>query len=173
MTKRRRKNIRSALARGGLFAGLWVGLVGADPEGLALGLAVVPAALWVSLRSMPPQGRLRVGRFLTMLPGFHLRSVLGGLDVAARALAPRMRLAPGWVVAPSRLPPAGRVAMGASLSLMPGTLVAGTEGDRLLVHVLDRTADHAGALRAEEARLARLHSTTADAEGAPRAGGGA
>ena len=39
---------------------------------------------------------------------------------------------------------------------LAGTLVAGSEGDRLLVHALDRAARPGEALRAEEARLAPL-----------------
>lgn len=140
--------------RGLSLALIWVGLTAGDPEGLALGLGVVPLAVALSLRLLPPARPLRPARLLALLPGFHARSVLGGIDVARRAFAPRMPLAPGWVSAEVALPPGGRVALGASLSLMPGTLVAGTEERRLLMHVLDREAAPLEALRAEEARLA-------------------
>lgn len=166
-----RNRMGSVLARATLFAGLWAGLVGVAVEGLVLGLAVVPAAVALSLRLMPVERPLRPGRLFGLLPGFHARSVLGGLDVAARAMAPRMPLAPGWVVAPVGLPPGGRVAMGASLSLMPGTLAAGSDGDRLLVHVLDATADHRAALHAEERRLARLYRPRVDAGAGSAAAG--
>ena len=142
--------------RGLLFALLWVGLVGADGEGLVLGLAVVPTAVALSLRLLPVAPPLRLGRLLALLPGFHARSVLGGVDVAARAFAPRMPLAPGWVVAPVALRPGLRVALGAELSLMPGTLVAGSEGDRLLMHVLDRDTASEATLQREAARLEGL-----------------
>ncbi|MFP4239998.1 MAG: Na+/H+ antiporter subunit E, partial [Rhodosalinus sp.] len=85
-------------------------------------------------------------------------SLLGGLDVARRALSPRMPLAPGWVEVPVRLPDGGRVALGAELSLMPGTLAAGTQGDRLLIHLLDVEAGFEEAIPREEAAIAAMIS---------------
>lgn len=163
MAPRARIRFRPLLLRGGIFAALWVSLVGADPEGLALGVAVVPAAVALSLRLMPESDAFRPGRLLSLLPGFHLRSLMGGIDVAARVVTPRMPLAPVWVVEPVALSPAGRVLLGAQLSLMPGTLVAGADGDRLLVHALDRAARPREGLRAEEARLALLFPPDAPA----------
>lgn len=150
--------IEAALGRLGVLGALWAGLVGGDSEGLALGLAVVPAAVWLSLRLMPPSRGLRPWRVLGLLPGFYGRSIVGGLDVARRAVDPRLPLAPGWLVQRVDLAPGGRVGLGAAVSLMPGTLAAGCDGDRLLVHVLDRDADPAAALEGEVARLARLHT---------------
>lgn len=159
---------RSLLLRGAAFATLWTSLVGPDAEGLVLGLAVVPAAVALSLRLTPPVESVRPGRLLAVLPGFHLRSLMGGVDVATRAVSPRMPLAPGWVVSRVALSPAGRVVLGAQLSLMPGTLVAGSDGDRLLVHALDRAARPEDALRAEEARLASVFPPSdAGSEAAP------
>ncbi len=149
--------IGAALGRGAGLGALWAGLVGGDPEGLVLGLGVVPAAVWNSLRLMPPVAGLRPWRALAMLPGFYWRSIVGGVDVARRAVDPRLPLAPGWLVQRVGLAPGGRVVLGSTVSLMPGTLAAGCDGDRLLVHALDRGADPGADLDAETARLASLH----------------
>ena len=158
----RRLWLGAALGRGIGLGALWAGLVGGDPEGLVLGIGVVPAAVGCSLWLMPPLRGLRPWRGLALLPGFYWRSVVGGLDVARRALDPRLPLAPGWLVRQVDLGPGGRVVLGAGLSLMPGTLAAGCDGDRLLVHVLDRDADPGAELEAETARLARLRAPPAE-----------
>jgi multicomponent Na+:H+ antiporter subunit E len=144
-----------------LFAGLW--LVLTRGEALLLGAAAVPATCWLSLRLLPPLRPVRLWPLLAMAPVFVWRSLLGGLDVARRALDPRLPLNPGWVEIPVDLPDGGKVALGGELSLMPGTLAAGSEGGRLLVHVLDRDQDVSAAVRAEAARLAR--ATGRDAAG--------
>ena len=46
--------------------------------------------------------------------------------------------------------------LGSELSLLPGTLVAGSRGDVLYVHCLDTTKDVAGEIAAEEARIASM-----------------
>ncbi|MDZ7709501.1 MAG: Na+/H+ antiporter subunit E [Roseovarius sp.] len=103
-------------------------------------------------------------RLALHLPSFVAGSVLGGFDVARRALAPHMPLDPGWVEVPARLPDGGRVLMGAELSLMPGTLAAGMRGDRLLVHLLDTGAGFERAIPREEAVIAAMMPGDAAAE---------
>jgi multicomponent Na+:H+ antiporter subunit E len=138
---------------------VWLAVTGAEAEALVLGLAVVPAATALSLRLMPPGAR-RVSLVVLarLAPGFLARSVQGGVDVARRALDPRLPLSPGWVTVPSRLPPgAARVVVGGEFSLLPGTLVAGSRGGALLVHALDTGQDVAGDVaRAEAGLLAAL-----------------
>lgn len=148
---------RAAVAASGrriaLFAALW--LILTNGEAVMLGVAVVPAASWLSLRMLPATPPLRLLALLATVPGFIWRSLLGGLDVARRALDPRLPLDPGWIEVVVDLPDGGRVALGGELSLMPGTLAAGSEGRRLLVHVLDRRQDVEGAVRTEAVRLGR------------------
>lgn len=142
--------------RGAVFAALWLGLTGADPDGFWAGLLVVPAVVWLSRQLLPPGRGLRWGRVLALLPRFLWQSLVGGVDVARRAFDPRLPLRPGWRRVPVSLPDGARVALGAELSLMPGTLVAGAEGDALLVHLLDRDQDVDRAVAREAALLARL-----------------
>lgn len=130
---------------------LWVVLTTAANEGLWLGLLAAVGATWVSLVLLPPGKPVKVLALMRMLPGFVWRSLLGGVDVAWRALHPRMPLKPGWLLLPTALPEGGaRVALGSEISLLPGTLVAGTRDGMLLVHCLDLDQPVEGAVRREE-----------------------
>jgi multicomponent Na+:H+ antiporter subunit E len=135
------------------FGVLWLILTGG--EAMLLSVAVVPTASWLSVRLLPAGRPMRFFALLAMAPGFLGRSLLGGIDVARRALDPRLPLDPGWVEVAVDLPDGGKVALGGELSLMPGTLAAGSDRGRLLVHVLDRKQDVEGAVRTEEAGLSR------------------
>jgi len=158
---------RPVLGRLALFGALWIVLAGIEVKALAVGVVVVPAAVWLSLRLLPGPRHLVLWRLLSHLPSFIGGSLLGGIDVARRALSPGMPLAPGWVEVPVHLSDGGRVAMGAELSLMPGTLAAGVRGDRLLIHLLDTEADFEKAIPREEAAIA---SMILDDEGKGRGG---
>ena len=147
-----------------LFAVLWLVMSGAAVDGLGFGLAATLAATWLSLVLLPPGSRsVSLLSTLPLLPGFVDRSIKGGFDVAWRALAPRLPIRPGWYVHETKLPPGGaRVALGSVVSLLPGTLVAGSFGDRLYVHCL--TADEA-IIRSVEAEERRIALTLRDEAG--------
>lgn len=131
-------------------------LTGAELKGLAVGVVAVPAAVWLSLRLLPARHPLSLWHFARHVPSFISGSLLGGLDVARRALSPRMRLHPGWIEVPVRLPDGGRAVMGWELSLRPGTLAAGTRDGRLLVHLLDTRAGFERAIPGEETAIAAM-----------------
>ncbi len=144
-----------AAKRFGLFALAWLALTGGDPSGWIPGGLAAAAAAAVSLRLLPPGGPVRLLGLLALVPGFLWRSLLGGVDVAARALHPDLPLRPAWLAYPLRLPPGGaRVSLGSEISLLPGTLAAGSEGDRLLVHCLDSDQPILAQLAEEEERIA-------------------
>ena len=145
--------IAAAGRRLALFTALWIILT--QSEAVVLGVAVVPAASWLSLRLLPATRPLRLLALLAMAPGFVWRSLLGGFDVGRRALDPHLPLDPDWIEVVVELPDGGRVALGGELSLMPGTLAAGSDGALLLVHVLNRGQDVEGAVRSEAVRLGR------------------
>lgn len=133
---------------------IWFALAGIDPAAFFPGIVAVLAASWVSLRLLPPVSSLRLWRFALLLPGFLWRSCLGALDVARRALDPRMPLTPGWLEIPCSLSPGGRAALGGAFSLMPGTLVAGTRQGCLMVHCLDTGQPVQAAVEADEKAFA-------------------
>jgi len=94
---------------------------------------------------------------------FLRQSVIAGVDVAWRALDPRLPVRPGFVVYPVRLAPGpARNAFSALASLVPGTVPAGAaEGGALLVHGLDVGQPVAAQLATEEALLVRALVTMA------------
>lgn len=170
----------ASIIRAIMLASVWLALAGTKGEALIVGALVVPCAVWLSLGLWPPAGRVRIRAAMALVLRFVWRSVVGGLDVARRACDPRLPLAPGLVQLPTRLPPAGRVVLGAGLSLMPGTLCLGSVGRAdgshgvLLVHALDTTDDVASAIREEEQALAALlPGGVAGASGRGGASGGA
>jgi multicomponent Na+:H+ antiporter subunit E len=141
-----------------MFLALWLVLSGGAISGLPFGIVTAAVAAWTSLRLLPADGRrIRLHSAVLMLPGFLWRSIRGGVDVAWRAFHPKLPVAPGWLLWRTRLPEGGpRVTLGSELSLLPGTLVAGSRGDVLYVHCLDTTKDVAGEMAAEEARIASM-----------------
>lgn len=160
------------LKRGALFALAWLALTGAAAEGLIAGAVTVCAATAISLRLMPPGPRpLRVFIILALAPGFVLRSILGGADVAWRALHPRLPITPGWISFPVHLEDGpARVAFGAATSLLPGTLPAGCRDGVMAVHCLDTNSNAARHLRAGETRIGRALSQTPTPAEEPRDG---
>jgi multicomponent Na+:H+ antiporter subunit E len=160
MTQRtRRTNRASSVALRVLaFAALWWLLTGGAAYGWAVAAVSVGAAAGVSLALMPPGGRRWSVRGLgTFVPYFLQQSLLGGVDVARRALAPTLRLSPGFVEYPLRLPPGpARSFLLCAINLLPGTLSFQVRGDVACVHVLDRTAPVDARLRTLERKVAAL-----------------
>jgi multicomponent Na+:H+ antiporter subunit E len=139
--------------RAAFFLVFWLMISGWSLVDLPVGITAVAGATWTSLRFLPPFGsRYRLTSIGALAGSFLRQSVVSGADVAWRALNPSLRLKPGFVVCPLRLPEGGeRSAFCALSSLMPGTLPTGTDehGD-LLVHCLDISQPVAANLKAEE-----------------------
>ena len=149
---------RAAAGRATLFFVFWLMISGGALADLPVGLAAVAAATWTSLRLLPAgESRLRPATLAALALSFLRQSVVSGMDVAWRALHPRLPLRPGFVVLPLRLPPGGaRSAFCALSSLLPGTLPTGTgEHGALLVHCLDVDQPVAANLTAEESLFIR------------------
>jgi len=139
-----------------LLFGVWLLLTGARPDGIPFGVvAAVGGALAVPGGGAWPLSPLGWLRFA---PWFVARSLAGGSDVLRRALTPGRPLDPDWVAFETVLTtPAARHLLAATVSLLPGTLVARLEGARLELHVLDRNAPVMADLRALEQRIAGLY----------------
>lgn len=151
-----RVTMKAMIHRTAVFALIWAVLSAGDPAGQVLGLIVVPATVWLSVALLPARNPLKLWRLTGHAPRFLVGSVAGGVDVARRAFAPSMPLNPGWLRVPMQLGDGARVALGAELSLMPGTLAAGSDGSVLLVHVLDLDAEPGRAVEAQAAEIAAL-----------------
>ncbi len=154
----------SVLLRAAGFLGLWLVLFGAAPAGLPVGLAAAVAATWASLFLLPPgAARARPGASARLVLRFTWRSVVAGVDVARRALDPRLPLQPGFVTCPVTLAAGpARQAFRLLSSLQPGTLPIGPDEDGMLtVHCLDTTQPVAAQMAHEEALLAQALGTGA------------
>ena len=150
---------RPAAARALAFAVLWLVLMqSAKPLDLVIGAVAVIGATWASLRLLPPEaGGVRFAALLAQLPRFLAQSVRAGIDVARRALAPRMPLATGLLRYPVGLPRGhARNTFATITSLMPGTVPAGDDDQAIVYHCLDTGAPVLEELSAEERRLARV-----------------
>jgi multicomponent Na+:H+ antiporter subunit E len=150
--------LRSALVRGIFFVIVWIAMIGVDPVDLVVGLCGAAIATAVSLMLLPP-GQFGFGSAtLILLPlRFLKQSAVAGVDVALRALDPRLPLKPGFIVFKPTLPPGPqRDAFCTLTSLLPGTLPSGAaEGGGVLIHCLDTDQPVAQQLAAEEALFAK------------------
>jgi multicomponent Na+:H+ antiporter subunit E len=149
--------LRVSLARGAGFLAFWLILFGFSPADLPVGVLVAAAATWASLRLLPPgPSRLRPVALARLALRFLYQSIVAGIDVARRALDPRLPLRPGFVVYPVRFPPgAARNVFTTLTSLLPGTVPTGGDDDELVYHCLDLDQPVVSQLAAEEAALSR------------------
>ena len=140
------------------FFGFWVILTGFGLADLAVGILAAALATRASLILLPPHSwRPRPLLLVDLAFRFLSQSVLAGIDVAWRALNPRLALQPGLVLHRSRLPPGPARSTFCTIStLLPGTLPCGGDanGD-LVIHCLVASQDVARQLATEEALLLR------------------
>lgn len=144
------------LMRLAVFAAAWWAVTEGSAASLAIGVPAVLGALLLSMRLRPSQV-IRPAGLLRFLPMFLWRSLAGGVDVAARALAPQLPLKPTLVEYRTSLK-AGlpRVTFANVISLLPGTLSADLNDDVLCLHVLFDAAADPQELRRLEAAVAGL-----------------
>ena len=137
---------------------LWFVLAAGDLRYWGLILIAVLGGAAASLILVPSSGLswspIGWARFI---PFFIVQSVLGGVDVALRAVALTPRLDPGYVEFDFRITeePA-RVFVANTMSLMPGTLSVSLDSNRLRMHVLDTGMPNAERAREVEAHAASM-----------------
>ena len=147
---------RAGLIRAAAFLVFWQMLWGANLDALLPGVAAALAATWTSLRLLPPSARRRrPAAWLRLLFRFPRQAFMAGVDVAWRALDPKLPLRPGIVACPLRLPRGPACDTFCTLtSLLPGSVPTGTdENGALLIHCLDVGQPVAEQLAREEALL--------------------
>ncbi len=121
-----------------------------------VGVPVVLFATLASVALLPPFSCSLPG-VIRFVPFFLWRSLYGGVDVARRALHPRLPITPGLFYHHWRLPPGpARVFMANTVSLLPGTLSAKISVDCLQVHLLDEQKDFLSELERVEQRVAAM-----------------
>ena len=134
---------------------LWVVLAGYEnPSSWIIGIPAVIAASWAHRRlSSPGQKALSALGILRLLPFFLRESFRGGIDVARRVIGGTLDVEPGVFDYQLRLEaPSERILFVVLVSLLPGTLGADLQGDRMRIHTLDLRVD----VTAEMDRLERL-----------------
>jgi multicomponent Na+:H+ antiporter subunit E len=153
----RQSLLSTAAWRGTAFFLLWMLLMQSLKRAdLIMGVFACIGATSVSLRLLPPSsGCLHFGKLLALMPHFLWESVLAGIDVARRALSPRMSLSPGLVTCPLAFPPGfARNTFATITSNLPGSVATGDVEGILVYHCLDTTAPVVEQLWKEERLLA-------------------
>jgi multicomponent Na+:H+ antiporter subunit E len=154
------------LGPGAIAFAVWLGLNGGDlGSWLIGGPAVLAAALLGGALRSDPGPRLRWRGLLPFAVFFLRESLRGGWDVARRVLHPRLPVAPGFIHFATALPEGPvRYFFVNVVSLLPGTVSAGFEGDRIVIHALDVDSGIETALRSLERRVAKLFAMEGEAE---------
>ncbi len=149
---------RVAIARAAWFVALWFALSGPHLADIPAAIIGVAAATWASLLLLPPgNARPSVIALLALALRFLTQSIIAGIDVARRALDPRMPLRPGLVTYEPGLPPGPtRSAFLTLMSLLPGSMPAWQdEAGRITIHCLDVGQPVAAQMAREEKLFVR------------------
>ncbi len=149
-------HLRSGCLRAVLFALMWWTLTDGEVGSWLVGTPVILFTTLVSVLLLPPFSWSLPG-VVRFVPFFLWRSLYGGVDVARRALQPRLPISPGLFDHRWRLPPGlPRVFMANIVSLLPGTLSVELGANCLQVHVLDERKDFLSELEKVEQRVAAM-----------------
>lgn len=146
-------------ARAAFFFTFWLILYGIKPGDLPIGIVAAIIATWASQRLLPLGSRiLRPIPLVRLVLRFLRQSIVAGIDVAWRALDPRMPLRPGFVIYQSRFPVGPMQNTFCTMTgLLPGTLPCGSdENGALAIHCLDVSQPVLEQLAAEEAALRQV-----------------
>jgi len=147
------------VVRAAVLAFLWWILTGGDAGSWVIGAPAVLAATVTSVAlGRPERWRVSPAGVARFLPFFAWHALTGSIDVAYRALHPRLPIAPSFEHYEIRLPDEGpsRVLFVNVVSLLPGTLSADLEGDALTVHGLIGGTGTIDRVRALEVRIAAI-----------------
>ncbi len=145
-----------------LFAGLWWVLSNGTEAAWLIGLPAVAGAVLARQRLGGPWVmRISLRGLIRFVPFFLWQSMRGGVDVALRTLAPRMRIRTDFHGYRTALnTSSARTLFVNCVSLLPGTLAADFDGEYLEVHVLNTDSDLDRELAALERVVARVFRDT-------------
>ena len=153
-------NLKTTIPLALAFALLWWVLTAGDAASWIVGGPAVVAATVLSRRLAQTHSYgVRLGAASGYVLFFIGASVRGGWDVALRALLPGRRPAPLFLYHQTMLPPGWpRALLANTVSLLPGTLTADIDGDRLTVHALSEDLQALAGIHDCETRIARMLS---------------
>jgi multicomponent Na+:H+ antiporter subunit E len=148
----------SLLARAAGFLGFWLILSDFSIVEFLVGAFAALLAAAASVRLLPPERwRFRPVVLTGLAARFLWQSIWSGIDVAWRALDPRLPLRPGFVRYRPQLPAGpARNAFLTVTSLLPGTLPCGPDEEGgVAVHCLDVSQPVVDQLSVEEVAFSR------------------
>lgn len=141
-----------------LFSAVWLVLTGSDLASWVVGLPAVFLATGVSLAVSPSSSpTLSFIGVCSFIPFFIRQSALSGIDVMRRALSRQLAVNPGLVSYTTFLPEgSARIFFVNTISLLPGTLSANIQEDKVTVHTIDRNLSIWANMQNLELRIAIL-----------------
>ena len=152
-----------AALRAATFLILWLVLTDGSARSPLVAALSVAAATGASLWLWPPERRrVRWGAVPRLAGFFAIHALLGGLDVARRAVTPGLPLDPARIDYESGLTDEFALVLFVwMIGLMPGTACVGLSGATCSVHVIDRHAYGARDLARLERRIAAVFPSAA------------
>ena len=152
--------IPSFILRTLIFLVIWWVITEGNQASWWIGLPAVFLAVIISIILIPAT-IINWYELFKFIPYFIIRSFCGGIDVARRALHPKLPIVPALIDYPLRLPIGlPQVFFINTVSLLPGTLIADLQGDTLKVHVLDETSGFIDEIRSVELSVAKIFAVT-------------
>ncbi|MFN4261545.1 MAG: Na+/H+ antiporter subunit E [Gemmataceae bacterium] len=164
---------RRGLIRSAILAVPWWVLTGGEPNSWIIGAPAVLAAAAASVALDTATGwHVRLAGLLRFVPFFLWRTLIGSIDVAWRALHPRLPIAPELATYSLRLPAEGpaRVFFANTVNLLPGTLSAELCAHEVIVHVLTGDVPIQDKLQPLEEAVAALFGHELASSGTPSSG---
>ena len=158
MPARPARRLLAAVLRAFVFGVLWWIVAEGRWQSLYMAAVFMLAAVAASLVLLPPAARVwRPGRLPRLVLYFLAQSLVGGIDVARRALSPALPVRPRIMQYESSLPDGFPTALFIwCVSLMPGTASVCIRERVLTVHVLDASMGAREKLRALERHVSRI-----------------
>ena len=157
--------IPSFILRTLIFLVIWWVITEGNQASWWIGLPAVFLAVIISIILIPAT-IINWYELFKFIPYFIIRSFGGGIDVARRALHPKLPIVPALIDYPLRLPIGlPQVFFINTVSLLPGTLIADLQGDTLKVHVLDETSGFIDEIRSVELSVAKIFAVTLSGSG--------
>jgi len=149
---------RSIFFRFLLFSVVWSILTGSEIESWIIGFPAIVCAVFLSIKLSPSSHvSLSVVGTCSFIPFFIRQSTLSGIDVMRRALSRQLAVNPGLVSYTTFLPEgSARIFFVNTISLLPGTLSADLQGNRVTVHTIDKNLSIWANMQNLELRIAIL-----------------
>ena len=144
-----------------LLLALWLMLTAADLASLMIGLPFIALAIMLQPASDDSSNGLSLSfnviGFIQFAYFFIIESLRGGVDVSRRVLTPEIKTAPVFYDYQMRLQqPYAQQLLISSISLLPGTLCADLDKNRLRIHTLDRYTDTASGIERLESLVGNI-----------------